>query len=184
MRRRTTAVLGGALALAMAAANAPAADGIAFSAGRAGKGDETDIAKLSLVWNWQKQWAAGRDWVVGGYWEASFGIWSGDSTAGGNKDVAAVEFKPVFRLREATPAGVSPYAEFGIGLALLSDSRIHARKDMGSDYHFASHIGLGLRFGEKGRFELGYRFEHYSNAGIERPNPGIDFHLVRLQYHF
>jgi hypothetical protein len=32
--------------------------------------------------------------------------------------------------------------------------------------------------------DLGYRYQHLSNAGLGDSNPGINFHLVRLAYHF
>jgi hypothetical protein len=31
---------------------------------------------------------------------------------------------------------------------------------------------------------LSYRYQHLSNAGIKQPNQGINFHLLRFQYHF
>jgi len=31
---------------------------------------------------------------------------------------------------------------------------------------------------------LGYRYQHLSNLSIGDSNPGINFHLVRLGYHF
>jgi lipid A 3-O-deacylase len=46
------------------------------------------------------------------------------------------------------------------------------------------HIGLGCRFGGKRSYEVGYRFQHMSNAGIKRPNAGMNFHQLRVQYHF
>ena len=42
----------------------------------------------------------------------------------------------------------------------------------------------GYRFGAKGAFDLAYRYQHLSNASIKKPNDGINFHQVRLQYHF
>ncbi len=44
-------------------------------------------------------------------------------------------------------------------------------------------MGVGYRFDRKG-FEIGYRFQHISNAGIKEPNDGINFHQLRLQYHY
>jgi hypothetical protein len=55
---------------------------------------------------------------------------------------------------------------------------------MSTAFQFGSHIGLGYRFGAKRSYEIGYRFQHISNAGIKKPNPGINFHQVRVQYHF
>lgn len=51
-------------------------------------------------------------------------------------------------------------------------------------FQFGDHLGLAYRFGEKGALDASYRFQHLSNAGIKEPNNGIDFHQIRLQYHF
>jgi len=181
--KRKVALLCGLLSGA-AGFNACAVDGVSLALGKAGRGDDVDFARIGLQWNWQEKWFTGGNWFIGGYWEAGIGLWSGDSPAGGNKDVVEVGLTPVFRLQQKTLSAVAPYVEGGIGVHLLSDRRIHAVKDMGSDYHFGSLLGLGARFGSRGRFDLSYRLQHFSNAGIKKPNPGIDFHQIRLQYHF
>ena len=53
---------------------------------------------------------------------------------------------------------------------------------MSTAFQFGNHIGVGYRFGAKGSYDLGYRFQHLSNASIKRPNAGINFNQVRLQY--
>ena len=57
-------------------------------------------------------------------------------------------------------------------------------ENFGSSFQFGDHIGAGVRFGDKGRYDVGYRYQHLSNAGIKEPNQGINFHQLRLQYHF
>ena len=79
-----------------------------------------------------------------------------------------------------------------------TDSRVRTRKpasahiltstsignrNLGTSYLFGSDVGVGYRFDRKG-FEIGYRFQHISNAGIKEPNDGINFHQLRLQYHY
>jgi len=51
-------------------------------------------------------------------------------------------------------------------------------------FQFGDHLGVGYRFGTKGAFDLSYRYQHLSNASIKRPNNGINFNQIRLQYHF
>jgi hypothetical protein len=47
-------------------------------------------------------------------------------------------------------------------------------------FNFLDQVGFGLRVHESaGRAWLaGYRFQHMSNGGRARPNPGANFHLV------
>jgi hypothetical protein len=78
---------------------------------------------------------------------------------------------------------VSPFAEAGIGAHLLSDTRI-GNRDLGSAFQFGSLISLGVGFGERGQYELAYRFQHLGNTGIKQPNDGLKLHLLRLGYNF
>jgi hypothetical protein len=78
---------------------------------------------------------------------------------------------------------VGPFIEAAVGFHLLSHTSIGDRR-MSTAFQFGNHIGVGYRFGAKAHYELGYRFQHLSNASIKRPNPGINFHQIRLQYHF
>jgi hypothetical protein len=39
-------------------------------------------------------------------------------------------------------------------------------------------------FGDKDQFDLGLRLQHLSNAGIEHPNPGVNFVIMRLGYRY
>jgi len=45
-------------------------------------------------------------------------------------------------------------------------------------------LGFGLGFGEKGQYELSYRYQHISNGDIKTPNNGMNLHLLRLGYSF
>ena len=160
-----------------------AADGIAVEAGR---GNSTDIGRISLVrqWDrqWDRQWFTDGDWFLGGYWEASVGRWKSDA-AGGNT-IWDIGFTPVFRLQPKAESGLRPYLEGAVGAHYITETQVNASRDMGSHIQFGSHLGLGLVFGDKGRFDLGYRYQHVSNADLESPNPGINFQQVRFAYLF
>ena len=57
-------------------------------------------------------------------------------------------------------------------------------EDFDIPFAFGTHLGVGARFGANGRYELVYRYQHQSNAGLGDENPGINFHVVQLGYHF
>jgi hypothetical protein len=80
-------------------------------------------------------------------------------------------------------SGFAPFSEVGVGGHLLSEDVI-GKRELGTGFQLASHIGVGLGFGEKGRYELAYRFQHLTNAGIKSPNNGLDLHLLSFGYHF
>ena len=146
--------------------------------------EDTDRGGLALQWEWDKKWLATGNWYLGGYWEASFSYWDGEEGRSGTGSLAEAGFTPVFRVQSRDPLyGLWPYVEAAVGIHLMTEEEL-GDKDFSIPFAFASHGGAGVRFGPKGRLDLGYRYQHLSNAGLGDSNPGINFHLVRLAYHF
>ncbi len=151
-----------------------------------GTGEENTIRyKISIDrdWLWSRELVNG--WYLTGYWEAGIGYWNGDEGSTGNDSLFAISAIPVFRLqkRGAINGGVEPFLDMAVGFYLLSRTSI-GDKDISTSFQFGDHVGAGLSFGNSGEFEIGYRFEHLSNASIKRPNPGINFHMLRFMYRF
>jgi hypothetical protein len=139
---------------------------------------------MAFQWDWGVRWLPVGDWCLGGYFEISGSYWKGGEGDSGNKSLGEIGLTPVFRFQTASAIyGVLPYLEAGIGIHGMTRNELED-KDFGTEFTFGDHGGIGIRFGDRGRFELGYRYQHLSNAGIEEPNDGINFHLVRLGYHF
>ena len=169
------------LGILLFSGSASAVDGMSVEFGN---GDATDMARVGAFWNWDKQWFAEGDWLVTGFWEASFGTWRGHSAAGNNQTVKDVGITPVFRLQQKNPGGFAPYAEAAIGFHLITPTFINADRKFSTAFQFGDHVGFGMRFGERQQFDLGYRFQHLSNGSIKKPNQGINFNQVRFAYSF
>ncbi|MBU2712744.1 acyloxyacyl hydrolase [Zooshikella harenae] len=45
-------------------------------------------------------------------------------------------------------------------------------------------MGIGLLFGQQQSIELGYRYIHYSNGGVNGDNDGIDFQQLHFTMWF
>ena len=146
-----------------------------------GGGDGADMARAGIQWDWKRRWFEGREWHLGGYWDLAVGYWRRSAAPGLNEDITEIGLTPVFRLQQNDLKG--PYLEAGIGAHLLSRTSLGTKR-FSTKFQFGDHIGAGFRFGAHGALDLGYRFQHLSNAGIKRPNNGINFHQIRLQYHF
>ncbi|MCC6531945.1 MAG: acyloxyacyl hydrolase [Burkholderiales bacterium] len=171
--------------LLLAIPAARAVDGISLELGSSDSSNASvDMGRIGLQWNWGKRWALGPNWHIGGYWDLSFGHWSNDSPMRTNSSVSDLGFTPVFRVQQTNPGALSPYAELGIGVHWLSHTSVSTERRFSTQFQFGDHVGIGLRFGQRQAFDLGYRYQHLSNAGIKHPNQGINFHQVRLQYHF
>jgi opacity protein-like surface antigen len=170
--------------LLLAIPQARAVDGISLELGTSDSSNaQVDLARVGVQWDWSKRWALGPNWHIGGYWDVSLGYWDNDSRQRSKKSIYDVSVTPVFRLQSSS-AGVSPYLEAAIGLHYLSKSSVGAERRFGTRINFGDHLGVGLQFGPRQAFDLGYRYQHLSNASIKQPNQGINFHQVRLQYHF
>ena len=48
----------------------------------------------------------------------------------------------------------------------------------------ANPFKLCILFGDKQQYDLGVRLQHLSNGGIENPNPGINFLILRFAYRY
>lgn len=157
----------------MAVQPAGAVDGISTELGY---NDDVRMWRAGLQWKWERRWWRGGRWELGGYWDLSAGGWRN-----GEDTIYDVGLTPVFRLEGTAPG--SAYFEAAIGFHLLSDLQIDHDRSFSTRFQFGDHIGAGLRFGPRDRYDLSLRLQHLSNGGIRRPNPGIDFLQLRLQYH-
>lgn len=169
------------LGLALQPAQTLAADSVMLETGRSFTRDHSiEITRLGFTWDWRRQWSLTERWTVGGYWETSVGHWRGGGRLAPHEtwDFAA---GPVLRLSGVGGSGWLPYAEAGLGLHWLSNRRFSDSMRSGTQYQFGLTLGAGVRFGKEGRYDLGWRVRHLSNAGIRMPNYGVNFSEVRLQ---
>ena len=164
-------------ALACFALPARAIDGVSVESGH---GTGTDIWRIGAQWKWDKKWSDDGHWHLGAYWDLQLGQWRGT----GKNSISDIGLTPVFRYQKSDLSGVAPYLEGAIGFHFISNTRLDANRAFGSTFQFGDHIGAGVRFGEKGRYDLGVRLQHLSNGGIKQPNNGINFSLVRFSYNF
>ena len=174
-----------AAALLAASPAAFAMDGVSFEYGRSDSSNSSvNMYRAGMQWDWNRKLIEAGGWHLGGYWDLSLGYWNNNSPFKTTSNLADTGFTPTLRFQENTISGLSPYAELAAGFHFLSTTSVGAERRFGSSFQFGDHIGAGVRFGDKGRYDIGYRYQHLSNAGIKEPNQGINFHLLRLRYHF
>lgn len=110
--------------------------------------------------------------------EINMGRWFDDT---GDHDLWEAGLTPVLEARRLVPIGTIG-VNLGVGAHLLSATRFDGN-DLGSAFQFGDHVGLNWQSTD-GRWTLGYRFQHLSNAGIAPPNEGVDFHVLHLSWHY
>lgn len=152
-----------------------------FAAGVA----DHDVKKLDLggVWDPGLQW-----WHIGGFHftvvgEAHVAYWNVTESHAVNPSIWEFGLTPVFRIIKDT-GWIRPYFEAGVGVRLLSHVRETEDRSMSSSFQFADLVGVGAQFGAHQNYQAGFRFQHLSNAGIRKPNPGINFSQIYVQYNF
>ena len=161
---------------------ARAVDAVAFEGGMGE--DTTYRGGFGMQWDWGVEWLPIGDWYLGGYWEASFSYWDGEKGRTGTESLGEFGLAPVFRIQSHNPVyGLWPYLEGAVGIHVMTEEEL-GDKDFSIPFTFGDHVGTGACFGEKGQFELGYRFQHLSNLSLGDSNPGINFHIARFVYHF
>lgn len=187
--RRGGAHAGAALALLAAIAAGAGAPTAAHAAdlswwpdqafAQAGIARDAQAAVFGAAWRWRWRrdlWGG----EVTGYWEASFGRWRGEPDDGQRSSawVTQVGATPVLRWH---PGGDrhSWFVEAGIGGNVLLPIYRSRDKRFSTTFNFGDHVAVGWPVGADGAQEVVLRLQHFSNAGIKRPNPGEDFVQVR-----
>jgi Lipid A 3-O-deacylase (PagL) len=87
----------------------------------------------------------------------------------------------------AGPAFVLKYKDVPLALEAGSSSGLISRHefgsvDLGGPFQFTTHIGLSWDITK--HFRAGYRYQHTSNGGIDRSNPGLNLHAFACSYVF
>ncbi|AXM94922.1 acyloxyacyl hydrolase [Pseudomonas plecoglossicida] len=163
MNTRLAASLAAAV-LAFTAANVAQAAQVSGAVGATGQGDMT--YRIGISFDWDRKWLESSTGFVTGYWDAAYTYWEGGDYSGAH----SLSFSPVFTY-EFSGFTYTPYIEAGIGLAAFSKTDVGNQR-LGSSVNFEDRIGFGLKL--PGEQKIGLRFMHYSNAGINQPNDGIE----------
>jgi lipid A 3-O-deacylase len=187
MTKRTIYALSelGCLVLLTLAVAAPVAavDTVLFEIGMTESDENAERYGAAARWNLGGKWLKTGDWELVSYLEVSATYWDGEQGRTGEDGLADFGLTPVLRWQHDPALGFAPFAEFGVGAHVHTEDGI-GNKDFDIPFSFGSHFGAGARFGTGGKYELVYRFQHLSNASLGDSNPGINFHVIQLGYHF
>jgi lipid A 3-O-deacylase len=91
---------------------------------------------------------------------------------------------PVLRIGNQATGATRGFLEVGVGVHVLSDSRIGPARGFGSSLQFGETLAAGLEFGEHHEQALTARLEHVSNGGLKSPNNGITFFVLEYRHDF
>lgn len=174
-RGRVRAIVGGALALCLAAAanTAAHADEIGIRAGAGLR--EYSLDAIGIFWrpDFVPFSAEPSDWRLTGYTElhAARVRRRRKSMTSAGLTIGGWLAHPRYPVRLG----------FGTGPTYISKTHLPDH-GFGSHFQFTSHATVGLDLGH--RFSVGYRIEHTSNAGLHSDNKGYDLQMLELRASF
>jgi len=139
--------------------------------------DDMEVYRVGFQYEWPYRWLETGVGSLKGYHEASLNYWNWPE----DSDTAfGVFYSPVFKYVFGDGEGVSPYLELGVGMGLISDTKIGGR-NMTTAFQFEDRFGVGLDFGGH---DIVIRYIHYSNASVKQPNDGMDILLAAYTLRF
>lgn len=172
-----------AAAFCVQAAHAQVATGWVDSASiGVGTNPQQRMLRLAVQKDWERRWLARDGYHVSGYWETSLSVLhlrAYENVPGRKKNIAVAGFTPVFRYQSDNKLGL--YAEAGIGVNLFSDLYKNGDKELSTAFQFGDHLGVGYT---TARWDVGLRYQHYSNASIKSPNGGANWIVAKAAYRF
>jgi len=145
---------------------------VMLSLGRGAENADIDLVRFA----YRRALASDARWWVPTQVELGGGTWRVPDLAGTTQrfDLHAT---PIWRADFART-----YIEGGIGLYLLSHTINNDVTHMSTSFEFGSHVGAGLRLGERRETRVGIALQHLSNAGIKEPNSGVNFVLLSASF--
>jgi hypothetical protein len=125
------------------------------------------------TWNlpWSRQWDSG--WTLGTYLEANAGVLSGGGTSAFVGSIG-----PGLYIR-----GLENIVEISMGInpTIISKHKF-GDENLGGPIEFTSHVGINFFFAI--HYSIGYRLQHMSNAVLYEHNPGLNMHMIEVDYRF
>ena len=133
-----------------------------------------DFEEYSVSANFRLPWKGyfTSGWSIGTHLMANTGI-----LRGAGENALIVSLIPEIALRSKDGWFT---LDLGVGGALFSRHRF-GTQDYGGPFQFALTLGVGVPFYKK--LGIGYRFMHYSDAGVNGSDTtGADFHMIEFSY--
>jgi hypothetical protein len=117
--------------------------------------------------------------------DVEFARWRPYSSAGAERaNVTQFGITPLLRQRLARTGDRAWFAEIGVGVNVVTPRYRNGEKRFSTALNFGSQFAVGLAFGQRLVDEVSLRIEHFSNAGIDDPNPGENFLQLRWLHRY
>ena len=135
------------------------------------------LERVDVFWSWRLPyaWEFTPGWDIGVRLNTSVGAIRGQGETG-----AVGTLVPTLAIGD-TDDVIS--FEGGVGAAMFSKWEYGTVEDFGGPLQFILDVGVNVRFYK--RFGLGYRYQHWSDAGIHgKDNRGVEMHMLEFSYRY
>jgi lipid A 3-O-deacylase len=140
-----------------------------------GQGHSVFVSGVGVHWNGLCQCLELKQYGFDTRLVAQLSYWHAQVHPTDNGSLWDAGLTPVLRWLWPGATAVQPYVEAGVGVHLLSHTRINNDRVLSTAFQFGENAGTGIAFGEQHRFELGVYVQHESNARIKQPNNGLTY---------
>lgn len=140
--------------------------------------DKTTTYRFSVQEPWDINWFESETGYLTGHWTGAYTYWESQNSVNTHSFSAS----PVLTYEFGQPNGdIVPFVEAGIGLMWFNRNKVEDR-NLGSKTNLEDRIGVGVRLYEQ--HTIGIQALHYSNAGTNSNNAGIESYNLYYRYHF
>jgi len=152
-------------------------------AGEFGYGEDVRVQSLDLDFDWCRTCRLAAPEHTSLAWEFNAQAMQGHRSHEANDNLFALGAMPLLRYGWPNRDG-GLFVEDGIGVHLLSRTRLYNERELSTAFQFGELLGVGFRFGLRNACEIGIRLQHMSNADIKTPNDGVTFVAIRFAVHW
>lgn len=147
-------------------------------------GQDTDDVSIGARWEWPGlvDQTYARVHALGRV-ELDLTDIQGERYAQRRDNVRALAAIPEIRVQTASE-DFAPFVDLGLGLGGVSAVTINGDRHFASALQFTELLRIGLTSRRAGRLELALSAQHFSNAGLKKPNDGITYGGVVIAWRF
>jgi hypothetical protein len=172
-----------AAALGMLAAYPASAYGLESASFEFATGTRTKMVRGGVQTGVQHEFFKSNGNHVAVYWDFTIAQWRANywmRVPGATKHFWDIGATPVLRWQRDDRKGL--YGEFAAGYHYLTSYYDNDGNKMSTRFEFGDHIGLGYVFNNGVDFSM--KIQHFSNAGIKKPNTGANFVVAKIAMPF
>src|SRR5215470_10391441 len=132
-----------------------------------GYGGDVAVYGAALSWRLPGPHAALTENGLDARFVAQLAYWRGNGRPTPNGSLWDTSLTPMLRWTDRAQTAPQFFVEGGVGIHLLSSTRINNDRSFSTAFQFGEQIGIGMAFGAGYFYELGVYVQHVSNANIK-----------------